>query len=524
MASPIRWFRKHAQFFVVIFGVVLMGIFGLGTVFTSLNPADFVSGGGEDTNKVVAQWSGGELRKEDLFRLRQRHFASRRFLNHVYQFAVKENGDKPFPIAVPQIVPLARPGTEPTVEQMDDMMITRLLFAKKAADEGFIVDEKMAYDYIAQYGGDVSLSPNMLKQLNRDVNQGIPLSAIVRHVQTELLAQQMESLARGGFPFDNRIPISAGAINPTEAMQLFAKSNKQIECEVLAIPVEEYVSTISTEPAESELRAIYEEGRYDYPDPTFETPGFKKFKQARIQYFIGELDTFLQNEMAKLTDAEVQAEYDRLLAADDDFVMQVVPEDDASNGDPDGAQDGLDLGDPAPAPQSESNSGESESDGTEPVEEMAPATEEENDSDKSDPVEMPDASKEKTNAVLKLGEQDEKPKVQEAAEAIGGRIQAGSDSKENVLRSAIKQEEMPMKKLDEPMKSDKPETPAVEPAVDTGDAKSGDAAITTEKMTDEKVAADQAQDPAIEDEPKVIRRPKPLADVSEELKLSLIHI
>ena len=492
MASPIRWFRKHAQFFIVIFGVVLMAIFGLGTVFTSLNPADFVSRGGEDTNTVVAQWAGGELRKDDLFVLRQKHFAARRLLNHVYQFAVKENGGNQFPIAVPQILPIARPGTDPTVEQMDEQMINRLLFAKKAEDEGFVVDEKMALDYIAQHGGDVPLSKNMLKQLNRQVNQNIPLTAVVRHIQTELLAQQMESFAQGGLPFDNFNPLSAAAINPTEAIQLFSRSSRQIECQVLPIPVGDYVSKVNDEPPQSELKQLYEEGKYEYPDSTYQYPGFKKLKQAKIQYFVGELETFLKNEVAKLTEAEVQAEYDRLIAADDDFVMEVIPTEKPDNT-AEGAgqgQEELNLDDPAPAPETDSDSDAPEN---------------------TEPVEMPDESGEKTNTALKddsIAKQEESEDDESGEEST--QENSGSNEVESQDDTSDEANSESQQSKDDADASEAVDSNAAEPADQETTKDQADAAAATQDS--------DAKDPAIEDKPKVERKPKALADVAEELK------
>ena len=48
-------------------------------------------------------------------------------------------------------------------------------------------------------------------------------------------------------------------------------------------------------------------------------------KKARIQYFFAKLDTFVENEMAKITDEQVQEEYNKLLEAEDNLVMQVIP-------------------------------------------------------------------------------------------------------------------------------------------------------------------------------------------------------
>ena len=74
MASPLRWFRKYSYFFIVVFGVLLMAIFGLGSVVTGLNPGDLARSSTRE-NKVVAEWAGGELKESDVFNLRQKHLS-----------------------------------------------------------------------------------------------------------------------------------------------------------------------------------------------------------------------------------------------------------------------------------------------------------------------------------------------------------------------------------------------------------------------------------------------------------------
>ena len=57
--ANLRWFRKHQKVMLVVFGVVLMAVFGLGSVI-SMMPA---GGGGQrsdEINEVVAKWNGGQ--------------------------------------------------------------------------------------------------------------------------------------------------------------------------------------------------------------------------------------------------------------------------------------------------------------------------------------------------------------------------------------------------------------------------------------------------------------------------------
>ena len=55
--SPLRWFRKHSMFFMVVFGIGAMVIFGLGSVVGLLNPNEMNRASSE--KEVVATWRGG---------------------------------------------------------------------------------------------------------------------------------------------------------------------------------------------------------------------------------------------------------------------------------------------------------------------------------------------------------------------------------------------------------------------------------------------------------------------------------
>lgn len=363
MASPIRWFRKHSQVMIVVFGVLLMAIFGLGSVLTGLNPGDLVRRG-EDRNEVVAKWAHGEFKRNDLAGMLHRQEAALQLLNQLELYAIEQNDGKPVAVTAQRISRIFRPGEKQNVNNWHEQMLNRYLLAKRAEQEGLVVNETMVYEYIAQFAGDIPVTRNLLKQINRQVNPNVQLTPIIRHLQIELLAQQMDALARGGLPFDldQNNPVSFSAINPTEAIQLYARTNKRIESQVLPVSVAEYVSKVEEVPTDAVLRQLYEKGKYEYPSFNFENPGFKMLKQARVQYFVGELETFLQNEIAKLTDEEVQNEYDRLVAADDDLVMEIVveepetrPADNAQEPESEGTKkEDADESDAAPAPDAES--------------------------------------------------------------------------------------------------------------------------------------------------------------------------
>ena len=532
MASPLRWFRKYSYFFIVVFGVLLMAIFGLGSVVTGLNPGDLARSSTRE-NKVVAEWAGGELKESDVFNLRQKHFAGQRLIEEVYKYALEQNGNNPFRPGVERILPIIRPGTNPSTQQMNEDVMNRYWMAKQATKEGFIVDENMVMDYLAQFSGDAGISKNILKALNKRANPGVPLTPVIRQLQTEMLWQQMESMANGGLAFNTASREGVSAINPTEAVELFARTSRQIECKVLAIPVDDYVSKVTEEPSDSELRELYEEGKFDYPSYDLKDPGFKNLKKGKLQYFIAELETFVQNEMAKITDEQVQAEYDRLLEAEDNLVMQVVPKE---------PQEG-DAADAADSPAETPGDAPSDTPGETPVEGApADATEAgESTGGEMVPVETPVEAVEGTP---EMGEPviDETSgnSLRENTEGAGGtsggytsiRVQDEVPVVQEVVQEVVPVEGVPVEGVPVegvPVEVDAVQAETTEVPVEAapGAEMAGDEAATDPPVQEDPTestpaVADGSDDPSIDDGPKIEREPKPLKDVAEDIKRRMV--
>ncbi len=327
MANPLRWFRRHAKVLMVVLGSAAMAIFGLGPVFDTLSrPSQF-----QDREvEIVAKWNGGDITRTELDAMQIRYFQTQRFLEALRSEAVAKKGDEFRSLAQP--IPPIQMGQQFQQSMVDEQLIERMMLAQKAEEEGVVVSDGVLDDYLALASGDAGFSRNDLEQINRDVNQnGCSLENIRRHLKIELLAMQMRMYSMAGMTM---IP------NPLESMQLYARATERIECQVLPISVEQYVSKIDAEPSKSELKKIYEEGKYDFPDPTGKKPGFKRRDKVKLEYLVGELETFIQNEMNKLTDEQVQAKYESLLEEKSDLVMEPIP---------DAAEDSIKITDPPPA-------------------------------------------------------------------------------------------------------------------------------------------------------------------------------
>ena len=320
--SPLRWFRRHATWMLIIFGVVLMAIFGLGPVFDNMAQGFRNSGSGIEDETVI-EYRGGEVKRSKIEELQRDHFATQRFLGALTEQAAKQCEEKDV-----QYRPLTRmvPPIQGNDESRGDEVLTRKLMAERAEDEGIVISDGMLDDYLGLLAGNAEFSERDLKLINKTVNERTGLPRIRNHLRLELLAMQLQRYTFVGIP---RTPI------PTEAVELYARSNNRVECEVVPVSVSEYVSKVSGEPSAAEKKALFAAGKYDYAEADNKEPGFKKPREVNVQYFVAEMKTFLENEKARITDAEVEAEYNKLVEAEDPLVVVVTEEDGPS---------GFDLG------------------------------------------------------------------------------------------------------------------------------------------------------------------------------------
>lgn len=305
----LGWFRRHAKILMVVLGSAAMAIFGLGPVFDELSQRG--AGGDSRRAEIVATWSGGKVTRVDLDKWQRGHWQAQSFLVGLNEAAVAKKGDQIRSLAVP-IPALQGSGNQ---DSIDDQLISRFLLSERAKAEGVVVSDGMVDDYILMASGDVGFSPRDLDGINREVNQNCSLQRVKEHLKFELLAMQMQQYVAAGIPL---VP------NPTETIELYLRSQEEVECEVLPINVEQYLEQVKDDFSASELKKVYDEGKYDFPDPTGENPGFKVGPKLNVQYFKADFQVALTNEMNKLTDADVEKEYDRLVAEKSPIVMEPI--------------------------------------------------------------------------------------------------------------------------------------------------------------------------------------------------------
>ena len=338
----LGWFRRHATVLMVVLGSAAMVIFGLGPVFDRLSQG---AGSQAYENKTLASWKGGDLTEAELETLRVRHYDVQRFLGELQeQSAAKLDTYRPLAIPVPQL----------SNNELTGDIMSRVMFAEKAKQEGFVASDVMVNSYISMISADAGFSENELEAMNRNVNPNVPFIVVKEQLKTELLYMQMMD-----FLFDNyRLPVP----NVTEGMQLYFRTHEQIECQLVPLMVDDYLAQVKSEPSPSDIKRLFEEGKTELPWQSEDGLGFKIPNRANIQYFKANFETFLENAMNEITDQQVQEEYDRLVEAKHFIVMEPIANDNSfqidtpppSNDQPAGEGSEGDGDQPSPPPGDES--------------------------------------------------------------------------------------------------------------------------------------------------------------------------
>lgn len=344
MASPLGWFRRHQTGMLVVFGALLMAAFGLGSVMYSLTPKGTRNA---ELDTPVVQYNGGKLTNGDFSNLRYRHFRTVNFLRQLSQSVAERRGASYQPRA--RMITAMQDNLSP--DRMDRQVMSRIMSRQRAEELGIQISNKAVMNYIRALADDQTLSHRDMDEFCAQAfNNNIDFIEIREQLKTELAIQEVNTMLEAGLPLGPSL---------TEAWQDFLKLERKTECEIVAFPVADYLSQVTESPTNSELRQLYDDGKYLYDDIAGERPGFKQPRKLAVTMLRAEFSEFLEREKLKITPEQIQAEYDRQVSLDSPTVTEIVPEDPAPTED--------NSGDDDPAPTLDGDMSESDNNDNTPA-------------------------------------------------------------------------------------------------------------------------------------------------------------
>jgi hypothetical protein len=503
MASPMSFIRRYQNGLMAVFGVLLMVVF-LITMILPQGGSMIPTGPSGKQNPVVVQWTEGQLTRADLDAYRTRFFMTSEFLNRLSMAAAQKKGQG-YVRAAMDLIPVRNP-SQYEESAVDESVLVKRLLVNEAKKEGIIIGDTTIDDYLSLLMDEQLFSKNELEKIARDATDNrMDLRQVRESLREELAAQQMVILRGSGMRF-TMMPAQNGPRffpNPTEAFQFFNRANTLISAEVVPFKVEDYLSKVTGTPSNAEMKKLYDDGKYSFYDATRKSPGFKRFRKMNLQYFEADINKFLEVEMAKVTDKELQEEYDKLVKEESPVVYEVIP--DTAN-DPELAPGQVPApeksGDAAPAP--EQNDGgkkdgeKKDESATEPPKDAAAETPADNKDEKKDDGDKKDDGEKKDGGLTALNSN-------ESFVSFGGQDPEKQDAEKQEPQKEEPKEEG---KSEAAPAGDKPQNPA--PTPETAPVP------PTENPATQVPEAPQSG--AAEEEKKPEKRLRPLKDVEENLR------
>ncbi len=316
MANPFATFRKNQTMWMA--ATVLLAILAF-IVAPAIQQMSSAFRGPTGDDAVVVSWDGGQITVADLRNNTMQHGNLVRFLRDLGDKVI-ENGGMP---NVPGFQYNATSGILSTGinENSSDAAICQSrILADYAERMGVVFDDAAVQDYIEAFC-DRSITDSSLQNILRESTGG-RLSAFELR---ELLKQELTVLVA------NRLAMAGtGTQTPGKTFRNFARINRTANIEAFPVIVEDYLKDVTSDPTETDLTSIYEEGKARPADPDSPLPGFGRSYQVNIEYLEADRQAWIDREKAKLTDEELKAEYDRQI---DLGLLQVAvtPEETASD-------------------------------------------------------------------------------------------------------------------------------------------------------------------------------------------------
>ncbi len=315
MSSPLATFRKHRTYWMA--GLVLLAIMA----FVVAPAIDFMQGAMRNYNsvgdKVVVRWTGGRITTSELERARQHHYKFVRFLSTLSREVLEAGGQ-------PQIPEFA---FSPESKQIIDLGVnvqsgslavieTRML-ADFAKSNGIEFDDDAADQFLVAFC-DKCVSPTRLAQILRESTDNQVTEFDLREmIKLELGAIVARQMALRGWSNDfkpddyQRVRLTQ---TPGDMWSDFLKLNQSAKVDAYPVLVADFMKSVTGEPTEAEILAIYEKGKNRIPSPAFPEPGFMRDYKANFEYVEGNFSEWIAREKAKVTDEQLKVEYDKLLS------------------------------------------------------------------------------------------------------------------------------------------------------------------------------------------------------------------
>ena len=312
MSSPFAIFRKNQKLWMA--GAVFIAI----VAFVIAPMIEYFSGSGRrssrgGTNPVLASWTGGSIRQDELEREWEQVYWANIFLKKLASDVIEKGGTPNVPGFD------LNNGSVGITSNLDskERIVERKLLVAEADRMGIHFDDDSVKIFLKRFV-DGRLNGEQIKTALKVATNGkMNLFDFNRLMREELAKNEVLRLAGTGLRFedrrDSRTLRLPALTTPSKNWQVFLKFNQAAKILAFPVFVNDFVPQVKGKPTPKEVQEIYKEGKeITRSRSTIATqPAFMRTKTANFEYLSIDFDKIVTEKMALVPEETLRAEYDR---------------------------------------------------------------------------------------------------------------------------------------------------------------------------------------------------------------------
>jgi hypothetical protein len=310
--SPFEIFRRNLKpMMVVLTGLALFAFVVLPALQTYMSQNS--GGAGEAT---AASFSGTNLSYNRVNYFTRNHNSTIRFLNELATETIAKGG-------VPRTAGFQYDQQNKQVQSLGinqspstDSTIRTFMLAAEAREAGFDLDDSSLDVWLEQFTDGRFSDGEIDAMLMQSTQNQMGRPHLYEQLRNHLLADVYLRRGYAGL-FTGDGAMSMPLMTPAEQWTNFLKLNQKATANAYGFLVSDFLEKTSKTPTESQILATYDEGKdRDFSDQSPD-PAFHRRYTAKFEYLVGSYQTFLDEEVAKLPEEQIRAEYERRLKGGD---------------------------------------------------------------------------------------------------------------------------------------------------------------------------------------------------------------
>ena len=306
--NPLELFRRNQK--VMMTGLILLAMFAF-VVIPSLG--GWLGNGPANSDPVIAEFDQTQLHASQVELFTQNHHRAVQFLSALYQETVNRGGAPNIPGASMGQLGIS---SQPSIGNS----INTMRYASEAEKLGFELDEARVDDWLQMFCDSKLTQSQLESMLRQQTNNAMGRLQLYKVLRAELLSNMYQQVAYSGVVSSGRgfpMPLAS----PVDQWSNFKQLSQSATINAVPFEVEDFLSKVTTEPSEADIEKVYEEGKERYPSTFSPQPGFRRRTSAEISYVVADLDTYVDKRVAKLTEEEIRARYDEMVAERNPLVL-----------------------------------------------------------------------------------------------------------------------------------------------------------------------------------------------------------